>query len=319
MSEVKQAKKEITPEEMKEIKAVDTMCRPFYFDVEYLKSMFGKYEFQIMLASTFGGVLKKVGIENLKDGWKAMLGMGVKGSMKEALAEMDEVGVDYACVDQMYCRSIHHDGESCGGDATIEQIAQWNKESGGKIVGGVGYNPLRIEESLKDVERAVKEYGFKYVWIHTGGFGLTANDRRYYPLYTKCLELGIPVCMQTGQSAEPLPSEQMRPMYADEIAMNFPHLTLVLTHTGWPWVTEWISMVWRHPNVYGNIGAYMPSSLDPALVRFMDGPGREKVFWATNGLGFTRCKKEVLELPIRDATKKAVLRDNAMRVFKLEK
>jgi hypothetical protein len=123
--------------------------------------------------------------------------------------------------------------------------------------------------------------------------------------------------MQTGQSAEPLPSEQMRPMHADEVAINFPGLTLILTHTGWPWVSEWISMLWRHPNVYGNIGAYMPSTLDPALVRFMDGPGRGKVLWATNGLGLTRCKKELLELPIRDATKKAVLHDNAIKVFKL--
>lgn len=318
MSEAKQAKKEITPEELREIKAVDTMCRTMYVDLERLKAMFRTYEFQIMAATTFGGVLKKAGIEKLEDGWKAMLAMGIKGSMKEALAEMDEVGVDYAFIDQMQVWSFHH-GDFCGGYATIEEIAQWMKESGGKIIGGVGYHPLKIEESLENVERAVKEYGFKYVWIHTGGFGLTANDRRYYPLYTKCLELGVPVCMQTGQSAEPLPSEQMRPMYADEVAINFPHLTLVLTHTGWPWVTEWISMVWRHPNVYGNIGAYMPSSLDPALVHFMDGAGRSKVFWATNGLGFTRCKKEFLELPLRDATKKAVLRDNALRVFKLEK
>ena len=107
-------------------------------------------------------------------------------------------------------------------------------------------------------------------------------------------------------------------MNADEVAIDFPNLTMVLTHTGWPWIDEWISVIWRHPNVYGNIGAYYPSGLYKATVDFMDGGvGREKVLWATNGFGLTRCKKEFLELPIRDDTKRKVLRDNAIKVFKL--
>jgi predicted TIM-barrel fold metal-dependent hydrolase len=61
----------------------------------------------------------------------------------------------------------------------------------------------------------------------------------------------------------------------------------------------------------------MPKDLDAELVRFMDGRGRNKVLWATNGFGLTRCKKEFLELPIRDETKQKVLRDNAIKVFKL--
>lgn len=309
-------KKEILTEELKEIKAIDTMCRPFYPSLKHLQAMFQSHEFQTMAATTFGGVLKRAGIEKLDEAWKAMLAMGVKGSLQEMLKEMDEVGVEYAFIDQMIQWS-QCDQQYVSGYATIEEICEWIKESKGKIIGGAGYNPFKIEESLKEIDRAVKEYGFKYVWVQTGSFGLPLNDKRYYPLYTKCLELGIPVCMQTGQSAEPLPSDPLRPMFADEVAIHFPNLVIVLTHTGWPWVTEWISMVWRHPNVYGNIGAYMPSSLDPALVRFMDGPGREKIFWATNGLGLTRCKKEFLELPLKDATKKAVLRDNALRVFKL--
>ena len=86
-------------------------------------------------------------------------------------------------------------------------------------------------------------------------------------------------------------------MYADEVAMDFPNLVMVLTHTGYPYIEEWISMIWRHPNVYGNIGAYYPSSLHPPTVEFMNGPiGRAKVFWATNGFGFTRCKDEFVEM-----------------------
>ncbi|MDY7037592.1 MAG: amidohydrolase family protein [Thermodesulfobacteriota bacterium] len=309
-------KKKITPEELREYRAIDTMCRPFYPDRDVLKKMFTNYEFQIMAITTFGGVLKHAGIENPEEAWKAMAMMGMKESLEEVVEEMDTIGVDYVCIDQMGVWSQHD--MQLDIYATLEKIAEWNEKSNGKIIGGCTYNPHKIEWSLKYVEKAVKEFGFKYLWIHPGSYGLPLDDKRFYPLYALCLDLDIPVTMQTGQSAEPLPSDFSRPMRADEIAIHFPSLKIVLTHTGFPWIQEWISMLWRHPNVYGNIGAYMPSSLDPALITFIDRAGRDKALWATNGLGLTRCKQEFLELPIRDATKKAVLGENARRVFKLD-
>ena len=78
-------------------------------------------------------------------------------------------------------------------------------------------------------------------------------------------------------------------------------------------------MIWRHANVYGMINAYMPSGLEPATVKFVDSPrGRDKVLWGSHGFGMTRWKKEFLELPISDATKRKVLRDNPLKVFKLD-
>jgi hypothetical protein len=201
----------------------------------------------------------------------------------------------------------------------VEDLAAMAEESGGRIVPGVGYDPNRIRESLERVERAVREFDFRYVWFHPMSWGLRPTDEKCYPLYAKCLELDVPVCLQTGQSAEPLPSEVGHPMYADGVAMDFPELKLVLTHTGWPWVDEWCSMLWRHPNVYGNVGAYYPGFLPDRQVAFIDsGRIRDKVLWATNGLDLGRHKQEFLELPVRGATRRAVLRENALELFDLD-
>ena len=132
-----------------------------------------------------------------------------------------------------------------------------------------------------------------------------------------CVELSIPCCMQVGHCAKPIPSHVGHPMYAGDVAFDFPELTVVLTHTGWPWVEEWISVIWRHPNVYGNIGAYYPRDLSHPIVQFMNGRGRNKILWATNGLGLTRCKREFLELPVREEARKAIFWDNAIKVFRL--
>lgn len=107
-------------------------------------------------------------------------------------------------------------------------------------------------------------------------------------------------------------------MLVDEVAIDFPNLRINLSHTGWPWVDEWCSMLWRHPNVYGDTSAYFPSGLDERLVRFMDsGRGRHKVLFGTNGIGLERCIKEFEELDISEKTKKAVLRANSVEFLGL--
>ena len=138
------------------------------------------------------------------------------------------------------------------------------------------------------------------------------------PAYSKCVELGIPVGFQVGHSAEVLPSDVGRPMLADQVAIDFPHLRINLSHTGWPWTGEFCSMLWRHPNVYGDVSAYFPSTLDPELVTFIDSSrGRNKVLYGTNGFDLLRYKADFEGLPISDRTKQRVLHDNAVEFFGL--
>jgi predicted TIM-barrel fold metal-dependent hydrolase len=77
-------------------------------------------------------------------------------------------------------------------------------------------------------------------------------------------------------------------------------------------------MIWRHPNVYGDISAYFPSTLDPELLKFMDSSrGRNKILYGTNGFDLRRYKADFEGLPVSDNTKQRVLRDNAVDFFGL--
>ena len=240
-------------------------------------------------------------------------------TVADCIVDMDAFGYSHivVCATKMWSYYYHRDFIlNYSADAVGEAVAA----SKGRIIGAASYDPFRITESLAEVERCVRDYGFKYVWFHPQSFGLPPDDRRFYPLYAKCVELDIAVGFQVGHSAEVLPSDVGRPMLADVVAIEFPTLRINLSHTGWPWVDEWCSMLWRHPNVYGDISAYYPKSLDDRLVRFMDSSrGRDKVLFGTNGLGLSRCREELLSLPIRDETKQAVLGDNAVRFLKLDR
>ncbi len=238
-------------------------------------------------------------------------------SVQEMVADMDRLGYQsiVICATKMWSYHYHH---RLILDYHVDDVAEIVREAGGRVIGAASYNPFRIEESVAEVERAVREHGFKYVWFHPLSFGLAPDDRRFYPLYSKCVELDIAVGMQVGHSAEVLPSDVGRPMLVDAVAIDFPNLRINLSHTGWPWVDEWCSMLWRHPNVYGDISAYFPRSLDERQVRFMDSSrGRHKVLFGTNGLGLAKCVEQFRALDIKEETQRRVLRENAIEFLKL--
>jgi predicted TIM-barrel fold metal-dependent hydrolase len=272
-------------------------------------------EFRIMTQTTFKSVFKgRVPSDAELEGSGIL---SAHENVADLIIEMDELGYDrlIACATKMWSPHYHH---RLIMDCSLEDLARLVSSSNGRLLGALSYNPFRIDESLREIETGFREYGFRYVWFHPLSYGMPPNDRRFYPLYAKCSELKIPVGLQVGHSAEVLPSDGGRPMLVDEVAIDFPLLKINLSHTGWPWVDEWCSMLWRHPNVYGDISAYYASGLDGNLVRFMDSSrGRDKVMFGTNGIGLKRCHEEFLALDVSERTKQRVLRDNALEFLGL--
>lgn len=236
-------------------------------------------------------------------------------SPEQFIAEMDAAGFEKVLIAAVKMGS--YKGRGLANDFSNEEVYELTQKYPKRLAGMSGYDPMNIMESLGAIERAVKEFGFKGVYAHTLGWGIPADDRRMYPCYVKCVELGIPFSMQVGHSLELMPSDAGRPIYIDKVALDFPELTFVASHTGWPWCEELIAMASKHRNVYIDISAHLPRYLDPSLVQFMDTRGQDKILFGTNSFGLKRCKEQFLELNLREGTKRKVLRDNAVKVFKL--
>jgi predicted TIM-barrel fold metal-dependent hydrolase len=275
-------------------------------------------EFQIMIRTTFkrmaegGTITTQWGREVPVDG---KVEIDPTLMIDEAIKQMDAAGIEISVIACLKMWSYHYHHKLIV-DQPEEVVAEALAKNRERFIGGAGYNPFRIDESLRTIETMVREHGFGYVYFHPITFGLAPNDARCYPLYAKCSELGIPVGMQVGHSAEVLPSDVGRPYFVDRVAIDFPDLKINLSHTGWPWTGEFCSVIWRHPNVFGDISAYFASTLDPELISFMDSSrGRNKVLFGTNGLDLKRAKEDFESLPISDRTKERVLRANALEFF----
>ncbi len=192
-----------------------------------------------------------------------------------------------------------------------------------RFSGLAGVDPTRGMQGLRDLEYAVKEYGFVGAHLYPHWFGLPPDHARYYPVYAKCCELEIPIMMQVGhclryQRNRILPSVG-RPITLDQIAIDFPELVLIGIHLGYPWTEEMISVAWKHENVYIGSDAYAPRHWPESFVHFINTWGKDKVLFGTDWpvIDPERAIKEIDALELRPESKQKFLRDTALRLFYL--
>ena len=235
---------------------------------------------------------------------------------EELIAAMDAAGVDTVLATDLMAWSYTRQ-ERFALDMT-ERIAELSQRYPGRVVGLADYDPLNIRASLEKVERDVTERGFRGVYVHIYGYDIPLDHRKMYPLYALCDRLGVPVTMQIGHVLEAMPSEHGRPIQLDRIACDFPSLTLVGTHTGYPWVDEAVAVATKWPNVYLSISAWLPQYLHPSIVRFMKGRmGSSKVLFGSNGLSWQRYNDGMERLEMHPDRLEAVMQGNARRIFGL--
>ncbi len=193
-----------------------------------------------------------------------------------------------------------------------------------RFYGLAGIDPTEGMQGVRELERAVKEYGFIGAHGYPHWFELAPDHARWYPFYAKCVELGIPIQLQVGQSmvydaAYPRRSVG-RPISLDSVACDFPELKLVGIHVGIPWAEEMIAMAWKHANVYIGCDAHSPAYWPEAFVKYINSYGQDKVLFGTDYpiLRFDRTMEEIGKLGLRPAPLRKLLRDNAIRVYGLD-
>jgi len=189
-----------------------------------------------------------------------------------------------------------------------------------RFAGLVGVDLTDPMGAVREIRRCVTELGFVGVRVVPWLWNLPPNDRRYYPVYVACVELGVPFCTQIGHTGPLLPSEPGRPIpYLEEVLLDFPDLVVVGGHVGFPWIPEVISLAHKFPNFYVDTSAYAVHRLPRDFVDFLRGPGRTRVLFGTNWpmISPDRALARLSELGLDEETQGLFLSGNARRVFRL--
>ena len=143
-----------------------------------------------------------------------------------------------------------------------EVVASLARNYPAELIGFAGVDPRKGREAVAELRHAVGDLGLRGVNFQLMENRLSANDRRMYPIYEACCELGIPVNLHASfHFVRDVPIDISHPRNLDAVAIDFPDLRIIAAPPGFPWVHELIAVAWRHPNISIGLSAVRPRLL----------------------------------------------------------
>lgn len=231
---------------------------------------------------------------------------------ESTIATLDEAGVAMGLTSAWYGPMGHL--------ISNDEVARFVSAFPNRLRGVASVDLRRPMDAVRELRSRVDE-GFVALRMIPWLWETPPSDRLYYPLYAACVDLGIPFCTQVGHTGPLLPSEPGRPIpYIDRVAIDFPELTIVCGHIGYPWTGEMIAVADKHENVYIDTSAYSANRYPSELVEYLRGRGRRKVLFGSNYPMLTpsRAMAALPGLELDDEIEALFLRENARRVFGLD-
>ncbi|MCX7686150.1 MAG: amidohydrolase family protein [Acetobacteraceae bacterium] len=242
-------------------------------------------------------------------------------SLEEMIARMDAAGIERAF---LIAAKVGRLGIPACYHVDYRLVAEAVQRHPERFFGLAGLDPTEGMRGVRELERAVREYGFIGAHFYPHWYELPPDHAKWYPFYAKCCELDVPVQLQVGQSMVYDPSYPLRsvgrPIALDAVACDFPELRIVGIHVGIPWTDEMIAMAWKHPNVFIGSDAHSPRYWPQSFVHYIRSYGQDKVIFGTDFpvLDFARTIAEIEALGLPEEAKRKLLRENAIRVYRLE-
>ena len=172
-----------------------------------------------------------------------------------------------------------------------DMLADIVKKFPDAFLGGfAGVDPWKGEMAVAEIERASKKLGLIGVKFQAAVQGFFPNDQRFYPLWETCQALGLPVQFHTGTTGigAGLPGgmgiklKYCHPMHLDDVAADFPNLTIIACHPSWPWQEEMIAVLTHKANIYNELSGWSPKYFSESLKREIGGRLQDKFMFGSD-------------------------------------
>ena len=228
--------------------------------------------------------------------------------VKVVLGEMDHFGIEKAML-----------GTSFERGTSLRAI----QDHPDRFFGSYEVNPNKGMQGVRDLVKAYETLGIKAASAFPAGMTpqVPINDKRFYPIYAKCIELDIPICITTGVPGPRVPMLCQKTELIDEVCWFFPELKVVMRHGAEPWDALAVKLMLKWPNLYYSTSAFAPRYYPQSIIDYANTRGAGKVMYAgyfPMGLSLERIFSELPNVPFKDDVWPKFLRENAVRVFGLD-
>lgn len=206
-----------------------------------------------------------------------------------------------------------------------DEIRSLSVESAGQVIPFATVDPWRQKAALDELQRCVS-LGFRGLKVQPITQQFELNDRRFYPLWEFCTQHAWPVVVHAGTTAvgkgtpggKGLHLRYGRPVpHIDDVAADFPDLQIVAAHFAWPWYLELMAVARHKSNVHVDLSGWAPKYIPPEVIQYCDKIIPDQFLFGSDYpmLSVDRWMREFDDLPLKDATRQAVLYDNAARLL----
>ena len=206
-----------------------------------------------------------------------------------------------------------------------DEVARIPSDFPGRFVAFAGVDPHKPDAS-EELDRSINALGMKGAKFHPSLQNFDPSDERFFPLWGKCEELGVPCIFHTGTSGigagspggQGIRIDLSRPLLLDPVAAAFPEMKIVMAHFGWPWHAEALAMSLHKTNLFIDISGWAPKYIPAEVVREMKGRLSDRFLWGSDYpfISPERCLGEMDGLELGDSLEK-VLKTNAMGLLGL--
>ncbi len=237
-------------------------------------------------------------------------------TVPEVVADLDRYNIEWAVITGRDCETTY--GARSNNDSVIEFVRQFPN----KFIGFIGLDPHKGMRAIHELKASVTELGMRGAAVDPYLAQIYANDAKYYPIYAKCCELDIPIIFTTGP-ATLVPNaiiDHVAPRYIDFVARDFPELKIVISHGGYPWVNEAITVAQRNRNVYIDLSEYEFSPMAEAYVEAANTMIGDKILFASAHpfVDFREALQKYEKLALKPEVKQKIMYDNAAKLLGLK-
>ena len=255
-------------------------------------------------AQAFMGQAGNEGIPDLLGG-----DLSAASTLKQLLATMDECGVDVGVV------ALGLSSEETA--PLLEQMSEFPDRLRAALVVDRPDRPVKQSALLRALSGHAS---VALVRVTPLVHQYPLNDKLYYPIYTLCAELELPVSINVGVPGPRVRSTCQRPELLEDVLIDFKGLTVIGAHMGHPYEALLMQYMLKWPDLYLSNSAYLAKYMDPELVAFMDSKrGLGRVLYASDHpfLSMERAVAAARDLPLSDAASEAYLGGTAARLLRL--
>jgi predicted TIM-barrel fold metal-dependent hydrolase len=222
------------------------------------------------------------------------------------------------------------DSESESGHWRIpnEEVAEVAAENNDVLIPFASIDPARGKMGAREARRLIEEYGVQGFKFHPSMQGFYPNDRKAYPLYEEIAGAGLPALFHTGQTGvgAGMPGgmgvklKYSNPIFLDDVAADFPTLTIVMAHPSFPWQDEALAVATHKPTVYIDLSGWSPKYFPPNLVQYANTLLKNRVLFGSDYPALTpdRWLADFEKLPIKPEVRPLILKENAVQLLKLK-